>query len=190
MFNFGKSKLPANWPPLHHKCNRSKCAFPNYPQPAPGTYKCRGCEKGTYTVSLAQAKEVDAHNRSMFQVTGRSLPPNRMQQKAWDLNEEFPPYTRGVEPKKPNHPSRANVHTTTHGVVRGYAQAPSSGIRDPRSVYPHGINPNVSQQMYSSSSYTLASTPSRQAPPHPRGPHVPVERVERRQARPYRVMNH
>lgn len=50
--------------------------YPNSPRPAPGTYKCRGCEKGSYSVSSAQAHEVDMHGRRVFYVPGCSPPLN------------------------------------------------------------------------------------------------------------------
>ncbi|KAJ3987393.1 hypothetical protein F5890DRAFT_799130 [Lentinula detonsa] len=185
MFNFGKSKLPANWPPLHHKCSRSKCTFPNNPQPAPGTYKCRGCDKGTYAVSLAQAKEADARNRTMFYIPGRSPPPNvRPQQQTWDLNQEFPPYVQ-FEGRKRNHHSRANARPTANTVVRT-PKPHSQGISDPHAVYPQNANRDIRPQVYSS--YTLASTASSHDSAPRRGLPVP-ERAERKQVRPYRVVN-
>ncbi|KAF9260598.1 hypothetical protein L218DRAFT_576809 [Marasmius fiardii PR-910] len=64
MFSFGK-KLPANWPSLHHKCNNSKCTFPNLPKPTAGTYSCRGCTS-SYKVSSSAAAKVDASSRQVF----------------------------------------------------------------------------------------------------------------------------
>ncbi|KAI0069642.1 hypothetical protein K474DRAFT_1670750 [Panus rudis PR-1116 ss-1] len=51
------SKLPPNWPsPLHNKCDKRRCKFPNPPQAAEGRYNCVGSYhgrpcKGTYYVS-------------------------------------------------------------------------------------------------------------------------------------------
>ncbi|KAJ3849399.1 hypothetical protein EV368DRAFT_85586 [Lentinula lateritia] len=190
MFNFGRAKLPADWPPLHHKCNRSKCTFPNSPQPAPGTYKCRGCEEGNYSVSLAQAKEVDAQNRKVFYIPGRSLPLNtRRQPQSWDLNQEIPPSVgvRGLKQAS---------HTNVHAIARKVVQAPTGrrgphhavmgdpSIRNARAVYPLGIKTNV-RQIYTSSDLTLASNKD---PQSNRVGYLPA-RAERRPGRPYRVVN-
>ncbi|KAJ3869151.1 hypothetical protein EV359DRAFT_76983 [Lentinula novae-zelandiae] len=190
MFNFGKAKLPANWPPLHHKCNRSKCTFPNYPQPAPGTYKCRGCEKGNYSVSPAQAKEVDAQNRKVFYIPGRSPPLNvRRQPQSWDLNQEFPTSARVGGP-------RQTFHTDVHTIARKVVQAPTSrhgphravmgdpSIRNAHAVYPSGLK-TTTRQIYASSDHTLVSNKD---PQSDRVGYIPV-RAERRPERPYRVVN-
>ncbi|KAJ3999757.1 hypothetical protein F5050DRAFT_1804751 [Lentinula boryana] len=64
----GKSKLPLDWPsPLHNKCNKSSCYYPNLPQPAPGTYICVGCGQGKYEVTLEMAAEADAQCRRAFE---------------------------------------------------------------------------------------------------------------------------
>ncbi|KAJ8087581.1 hypothetical protein PM082_006413 [Marasmius tenuissimus] len=75
MFSFGK-KLPANWPStLHHKCNNSKCTYPNSPKPTSGSYKCHGCSKGTYKVSRSTAVEIDAKNRQVFPLYSSNTRP-------------------------------------------------------------------------------------------------------------------
>ncbi|KAJ4477369.1 hypothetical protein J3R30DRAFT_3683108 [Lentinula aciculospora] len=64
----GKSKLPLDWPsPLHNKCSKNSCFYPNLPQPAPGTYVCVGCSKGIYVVTLEMAAEADAQCRRAFE---------------------------------------------------------------------------------------------------------------------------
>ncbi|KAJ3935619.1 MAG: hypothetical protein NXY57DRAFT_448650 [Lentinula lateritia] len=70
---FGKSKLPLDWPsPLHNKCSKSSCCYPNLPQPAPGTYICVGCGKGNYVVTLEMAIEADAQCRRAFEFQDRN----------------------------------------------------------------------------------------------------------------------
>ncbi|KAJ3778106.1 hypothetical protein EV361DRAFT_638141 [Lentinula raphanica] len=65
---FGKPKLPLDWPsPLHNKCSKASCFYPNLPQPAPGTYICVGCGKGSYVVTLEMAAEADAQCRRAFE---------------------------------------------------------------------------------------------------------------------------
>ncbi|KAJ4477361.1 hypothetical protein J3R30DRAFT_3703692 [Lentinula aciculospora] len=189
MFNFGKSRLPANWPPLHHKCNRSKCTFPNFPQPAAGTYKCRGCEKGTYSVSLAQAKQADAQNRKVFYIPDHSLPTNPPSQpQSW--NPEFPPYIRVTGPKQMQ-ASRTEVHAMSSKVVRGpksrdQPRLADPPFRNPHSIYPHGAK--TSKPKFHTSEHTLVSVVSDTNPRPLPGRYVP-ERAERKQVRPFRVVN-
>ncbi|KIK55130.1 hypothetical protein GYMLUDRAFT_117028, partial [Collybiopsis luxurians FD-317 M1] len=60
--------LPINWPsPLHNKCSQGNCMYPNLPQPAPGTYVCVGCRKGTYVVTMSMAVEVEAQSRRAYE---------------------------------------------------------------------------------------------------------------------------
>ncbi|KAK1226915.1 hypothetical protein PQX77_010085 [Marasmius sp. AFHP31] len=77
MFSFGK-KLPANWPSaFHHKCNNSKCTYPNSPKPTSGSYKCHGCSKGTYKVSRSTAAEIDAKHRQVFPLYSSNTRPTQ-----------------------------------------------------------------------------------------------------------------
>ncbi|KAE9405220.1 hypothetical protein BT96DRAFT_361679 [Gymnopus androsaceus JB14] len=197
MFSFGKTKLPADWPALHHKCNKSRCMFPNSPRPAPGTYNCRGCEKGTYTVSPAQAREVDIHGRNVFYVPGSSPPLNARPQ-PWDLNQEFPPFMR-VDASKRAQTSRtqvmrdAQLQTIATKVVR----APNGDVihqhhLEPAAKYrPH---PSTRQQAYSrSSDHTDPSTASRGGSQDRLGqytqPPLDARQHQRSKHRQYRVVN-
>ncbi|KAF5391555.1 hypothetical protein D9757_002514 [Collybiopsis confluens] len=168
MFSFGKSRYPANWPPLHHKCNQSKCTFPNHPQPAAGTYKCRGCDKGIYTVSNAQAQEADAQGRNVFYVPGRSPPLNARIQRC-DLSQEFPPYIPVAAPKRDARPNP--ISTRVAPASNAYSCAPAVYDREgsshqastsPSGAYNQGMRPNLKQENHSSSGSFL-SAPSKKS---------------------------
>ncbi|KAF5340869.1 hypothetical protein D9758_012201 [Tetrapyrgos nigripes] len=42
------------------KCNRPLCLYRNIARPIPGTYNCRGCSRGTFTVSPSDATTAQA----------------------------------------------------------------------------------------------------------------------------------
>ncbi|KAF9068977.1 hypothetical protein BDP27DRAFT_757033 [Rhodocollybia butyracea] len=199
MFSFGQPKLPANWPPNHHKCNRRKCGFPNPPIPAPGKYPCHGCDKGTYSVSTLEAEAFDARNPNVFYVPGSS--PSQPQK--WDLNQEFPPFVRADVPKwtqvsRTQRMREAQVQGMAAKVVRApdvYAGRPRANvaepsIRIPRSGYPHGQRSQMKPQVYSNSSdHTHSASNGYRAGPVHLAHAENVDATRQRNPRRYRVMN-
>lgn len=184
---------------MHHKCNRSKCTFPNPRTPVPGKHTCHGCDKGTYSVSTSEAQAFNARSRNVFHVPGSS--PSQPQK--WDLNQEFPPFVRADVPKR-TQVSRTQMmrEAQVQGMVAkvvgasdGYggrprANVPEPSIRIPHSGYPHGQRSQMKPQVYSNSSDNThsASNGYRAGPVH-LAYTADVDATGRHKPRRYRVMN-
>ncbi|KAF5391578.1 hypothetical protein D9757_002520 [Collybiopsis confluens] len=92
---FGKPKLPINWPsPLHNKCSRNGCMYPNLPQYAPGTYTCVGCARGTYVVTTQMAAEADAQARRAYEFREQNRRKHQAIQTANERKRQERDYTR------------------------------------------------------------------------------------------------
>ncbi|KIK55137.1 hypothetical protein GYMLUDRAFT_248938 [Collybiopsis luxurians FD-317 M1] len=205
MFTFGKRKpkIPTVWPSLHHKCNVRKCTFPNTPQSVPGKYKCRGCEKGTYSVSQAQAQQASMKG---FYVPGCSHPLNPRAQlldlnQLLDRNQGFPDYFQADTFQRPQvsrakmapNPQHTPVPSRDFQVSNGYAHAPDVYHRDgfydrappAKNAYNRGLRPNARQQMYPPS----ATGTSQSSEPCSRFSVSTVEETKPRSKRRRYIMN-
>ncbi|KAG7097711.1 hypothetical protein E1B28_005035 [Marasmius oreades] len=198
MFSFAK-KVPANWPsPLHHKCDNSKCTYPNSPKPAAGTYPCRGCTKGTYKVSRSTASAVDASSRQAFPLYARptghinayaeQAAPRTLRD---DIIQNVPlrtvgeirtmkaleswgePLSRAKAVRKRTGSGDSRTTTASSASGSGYSGRYGTASRSPPTT--HQYTPTSSQDYYSSN-----LTPSRVAVP---------ERPSGRPMRQYRIRN-